>query len=77
MGVGSSFPTSHEEFFAHNNTVSNSGNKKSPLKERNGLWITPNADDRVWMLVIWLMSKDEVRQALFTTEPTQLPVISY
>jgi hypothetical protein len=57
--------------------VSNTENKKRTLKGREGLWITPITDDRFWMLVVWLMSEDEVRQVLLAEEPAALPVISY
>ena len=56
---------------------SNSVNKKRTLKERKGLWITPIADDRFWMLMVWLMSKDEVRQVVLAAWPKALPVIAY
>ena len=56
---------------------SNSVNKKRTLKERKGLWITPITDDRIWILVVWLMSKEEVRQAILAAWPKALPVISY
>ena len=56
---------------------SNTVNKKKTLKEKKGLWITPSEDDWYWMLVVWLMSKAEVRQALLAAEPKLLPVISY
>ena len=56
---------------------SNTVNKKHSLKEGKGLWITPIEDDRLWMLVVWLLSQSEVRQALLATEPNELPVISY
>jgi hypothetical protein len=56
---------------------SNTVNKKKTLKEGKGLWITPIEDDRFWMLVVWLLSKAEVRQALLVAEPQALPVISY
>jgi hypothetical protein len=52
-------------------------NKKRTLKNEKGLWITPIKDDRIWMLLGWLMSKAEVRQALFAAWPEALPVISY
>ncbi len=52
-------------------------NKKKTLKEGKGLWITPPEDDRIWMLLVWLMSKAEVRQAILAAEPKALPVISY
>ena len=56
---------------------SNTVNKKKTLKEGKGLWITPPEDDWCWMLMIWLMSKAEVRQAILAVEPKALPVISY
>jgi len=56
---------------------SNTVNKKKTLKEGKGLWITPMEDDRLWMLVVWLMSQSEVRQALLAARPEALPVISY
>ena len=56
---------------------SNTVNKKKTLKEGKGLWITSPEDDRFWMLVVWLMSKAEVRQAILAAEPEALPVISY
>ena len=56
---------------------SNTVNKKHSLKEGKELWITPIVDDRFWMLVVWLMSKDEVRQAILAAWPKALPVISY
>ncbi len=56
---------------------SNTVNKKKTLKEGKGLWITPPEDDRFWMLLVWLMSKAEVRQAILAVEPKALPVISY
>jgi len=56
---------------------SNTVNKKKTLKEGKGLWITPPEDDWYWMLVVCLMSKDEVRQAILAAEPKSLPVISY
>ena len=56
---------------------SNTVNKKKTLKEGKGLWITPIEDDRFWMLMVWLMSKAEVRQALLAAEPEALPVIFY
>ena len=52
-------------------------NKKGTFNERNGLWITPTEDDRFWMHAVWLMSKDEVRQAILAAWPKALPVISY
>ena len=56
---------------------SNTVNKKKTLKEGRGLWITLPEDNRFWMLVVWLMSKAEVRQAILAAEPEALPVISY
>ena len=56
---------------------SNTVNKKITLKGKKGLWITPIEDDRLWMLLVWLMSKDEVRQALLEAGPEALPVINY
>ena len=56
---------------------SNTVNKKKTLKEGKGLWITPSEDDRFWMLAVWLMSKDEVRQAILAAWPKALPVISF
>ena len=45
-------------------------------KERE-LWITPIEDQRFWMLVVWLMSLSEVREALLAESPPPLPVIRY
>ena len=61
----------------HSNTFSNPVNKKHSLKEEKELWITPIVVGRVLMLVVWLMSKDEVRQAILAAWPKALPVISY
>jgi hypothetical protein len=69
--------TSHEGNFTHNNTVSNTENKKRTLKEKKELWITPVEGDRLWILVVWMISKTEVRQALLETAVENLPVISY
>jgi len=56
---------------------SNTVNKKKTLKEGKGLWITPIEDDRLWILVVWLMSQSEVRQGLLDSEPDALPVILF
>jgi hypothetical protein len=52
-------------------------NKKKTLKEGKGLWITPVEDERPWKLMVWLLSKDEVRQTLLAAWPDALPVIHY
>ena len=57
--------------------MSNTRNKKKTFKEGEGLRITPIEDERLLMLLVWLMSQSEVREALLTDEPAALPVISY
>ena len=52
-------------------------NKDKTLKEEEELWITPVEDERFWMVVVWLMSLSEVREALLAANPAPLPVIRY
>ena len=52
-------------------------NKKKTLKEGKWVWITPIEDELFWVLVVWLMSRGEIREALLTPEPMVLPVIAY
>ena len=56
---------------------SNTVNKKKTLKEGQWGWITLIEDELFWVLVVWLMSRGEIREALLTPEPMVLPVIAY
>ena len=47
------------------------------LKREEEVWITPIVDERFWMVVVWLMSQAEVREALLTPAEPVLPVIPY
>jgi hypothetical protein len=62
----------------HNNTGNNTLNNREPiLKGEKKLWITPITDDRFGMLVVWLLSQRDVRQAILAAWPEMLPVIPY
>jgi hypothetical protein len=52
-------------------------NKKVTFKKKKGLWLSPIEDDRFWILLAWLVSRWEVREALLISEPPMLPVIRY
>jgi hypothetical protein len=56
---------------------SNTVNKKQTLKVERELWITPSSDDRYWALLVWLLSRSEVRQILIATKADSLPVIHF
>ena len=57
--------------------MSNTLNKQRTLKEREVLWITPGTEERVWMLVVWLISQTDIRGALLMPAELVLPIIPY
>ena len=58
--------------------MSNTGNKKPSKKEKETrVWITPNEDENLFVLFVWLFSDREVLHALLAEEPQSLPVIRY
>jgi len=62
----------------HNNTVSNTVNKKKrTLKKEEEVWITLNEDEYFLALLVWLLSDREVLLALLLMESLTLPVIRY
>ena len=47
------------------------------LKREEEVWITPIVDERFWMVIAWLMSQAEVRDAILTSAAPVLPIIHY